>query len=118
MMRAAEMKFDFSSDQVKAGYTRVTAETGYDAQLGHGFLNNAGLAKGATTTFEVNVPEGNYNVTMVFGAPSSATSTIVKAESRRLMLPKVETTPGKYETRTFTVNVRTPAIAGTGRPWP
>src|SRR5438094_599505 len=48
---------------------------------------------------------------MRFGDPSSATSTIIKAESRRLMIEKVETAPGKFETRTFTVNVRKPAIS-------
>jgi hypothetical protein len=33
---------------------------------------------------------------------------------RRLMLERVETAPGKFVTRSFTVNIRTPAIAGEG----
>src|SRR5262249_53583763 len=40
--------------------------------------------------------------------------TTVKAELRRLMLERVETKPGKFVTRMFTVNVRTPQIAGDG----
>ncbi|HSJ03654.1 MAG TPA: rhamnogalacturonan acetylesterase, partial [Verrucomicrobium sp.] len=42
------------------------------------------------------------------------TSTTIKAESRRLMLEKVETRPGGFEVRTITVNVRHPAISTGG----
>src|SRR5207253_156454 len=42
------------------------------------------------------------------------TTTTVKAELRRLMLEEVHTTPGKFATRTFTVNVRVPQIATGG----
>ena len=62
----------------------------------------------------MDVEEGNYDVTMRFGDPAAATSTTIKAESRRLMIEKVETEPGKFETRTFTVNVRKPAISTGG----
>ena len=55
--------------------------------------------------FSVALPEGNYNVTATFAQPG----TTVKAELRRLMLDNIETTNGA-----FTVNVRTPMIAGGG----
>jgi hypothetical protein len=64
--------------------------------------------------FAVDVDEGNYDVIIRLADPASATSTTIKAESRRLMLDKVETEPGKFETRTFTINVRKPAISPGG----
>ena len=64
--------------------------------------------------FSVALPEGNYNVSVTFGDARAESVTTVKAELRRLMIEKVETRPGKFETRTFTVNVRTPQIAGDG----
>jgi lysophospholipase L1-like esterase len=67
-------------------------------------------ADGKPFYMAVPVPEGNYKVTATFGSPKHATVTTVKAELRRLMLEKVVTAPGQFETRTFLVNVRTPAI--------
>ena len=51
---------------------------------------------------------------MTFGDASGQTVTTVKAELRRLMLERVQTAAGKFATRTFAVNVRTPRIAGGG----
>ena len=110
---AAELKFDFGRDNTQPGYTQVAPQTTYDAKRGFGFLGNAAAAN-TPRVFAVDVEEGNYDVTIRFGDPAQATSTTIKAESRRLMIEKVETTPGKFETRTFTVNVRRPAISTGG----
>jgi lysophospholipase L1-like esterase len=116
-VKAADFKFDFAPNKPQPGYTQISPETTYDAKRGFGYL---GSATSTTTTpaqvsvFAVDVEEGNYDVTIRFGDPSSATSTTVKAESRRLMIEKVETARGKYETRTFTVNVRRPPISTGG----
>ena len=115
--KAAEFKFDFSSGNVQPGYTRVTPQMPYDAQRHFGFIDSAAASssdKPAASVFAVDVEEGNYDVTIRFGDPKSATSTTIKAESRRLMVEKVETAPGKFETRSFTVNVRKPAISTGG----
>src|SRR5580700_9161831 len=65
--------------------------------------------------FSAHVPEeGNYRVTVKLGAKDSETTTTIKAELRRLMVEKVNTAPGKFESRTFIVNVRRPQIAGGG----
>jgi lysophospholipase L1-like esterase len=61
--------------------------------------------------FAAEVPEGSYRVTLTFGGGPKATSTTVKAEARRLMLEEVRTAPGHTDTRSFIVNVRTPALA-------
>jgi lysophospholipase L1-like esterase len=118
-VEAAEWKFDFSSGKAQPGYTQVTPEMTYDATRHVGFLQNPTAAttspdKSPVSVFAVDVDEGNYDVTMRFGDPAKATSTTIKAEARRLMIEKVETAPGKYETRTFTVNVRNPAISTGG----
>ncbi len=57
--------------------------------------------------------EGNYRVTVTLGGERESTTT-VKAELRRLMVEAVHTAAGKFETRTFLVNVRTPQIPGGG----
>jgi hypothetical protein len=112
---AAELKFDFGPGNVQPGYTQVSPQTTYNAKRGYGFLENpVGAVSSKTQLFAVDVPEGNYDVTMRFGDLKRATSTSIKAESRRLMIEKVETAPGKFETRTFTVNVRKPAISTGG----
>jgi lysophospholipase L1-like esterase len=64
--------------------------------------------------FSVKLPEGNYRVAVTLGDPAGESTTTVKAELRRLMLEKVHTAPGKFEQRSFTVNLRTPQIAGGG----
>ena len=109
---AAGFKFDFRSAAAEEGFTQVTPQAVYDAQRHYGFLESPAPDKPAV--FAVDVEEGNYDVTMRFGDPAKATSTTIKAESRRLLLENVETAPGKYETRTFTVNVRKPAISTGG----
>lgn len=108
---AAELSFSFGTGQPQAGYTLVTPQTTFDAQRGFGFLAGTSAAANAPRMFAVAVAEGNYNVTLRLGDPKRATSTTIKAESRRLMLLNVGTAPGQCETRTFTVNVRKPTIA-------
>ncbi|MEO8563055.1 MAG: GDSL-type esterase/lipase family protein [bacterium] len=99
------------------GVTPIGPDMRYSAERGYGFRTPL---VGATTTcssdqpflFDVALPEGNYDVTLVLGDSARDGETTVKAESRRLMLERVRTGSGKAVTRTFTVNVRTPAIAG------
>lgn len=56
--------------------------------------------------FSVAVPEGNYRITVVLGDASAPAATLVRAESRRLMLETVRTAAGEFAERTFIVNVR------------
>ena len=127
---ATSFKFDFGPGAVKKGYTQVLATTVYTKEQGYGFEpgssvrcvdrggNDALRADFCTSDrpfyFSVALPEGNYDVTITFGDREGETVTTVKAELRRLMLERVETARGHLETRTFTVNVRTPQIATGG----
>jgi lysophospholipase L1-like esterase len=63
-------------------------------------------------SLNVPVAEGNYLVTVTLGHPAADAVTTVKSEQRRLSLERVHTKPGETLTRTFAVNVRTPAIPG------
>lgn len=54
----------------------------------------------------IDLPNGDYDVTVQLGGGPVASVTTVKSEMRRLSLEAIATAPGKTETRTFTVNVR------------
>ena len=108
---AGAQTFDFAT----AKAAPYSAETGYGLEPG-GSVTAAG---GCLTTteppfyFSVKTPEeGNYRVTVKLGDPKAASVTTVKAELRRLMLERVRTEPGRFETRSFLVNVRTPKFPG------
>ncbi|HZL57910.1 MAG TPA: rhamnogalacturonan acetylesterase [Bryobacteraceae bacterium] len=106
----AALKFAFGSGEAPSGYTRVDPASAYTKEAGYGFENGSGSDN--PFYFSVAVPEGNYKVTATFGDKNAATVTTVKAELRRLMVEKVVTAPGKFETRAFIVNIRTPRIPG------
>ena len=92
------------------GEARVTAvDRGGDDPLRAGFCTSQG-----PFLFSIKLPEGNYNVTVIVGDLSDASTTTVKAELHRLVLEKVRTAPGQFETRTFTVNIRTLRISTGG----
>lgn len=120
------LQFDFGSGQAAAGYRQVLPTTTYSPERGYGLAseqpvksrtrkgNNPLTDDFLTSTqpfyFVVDLPEGNYEVTLTLGDPKGTSTTTVKAESRRLMLHHLQTARGEQVTRTFTVNVRTPRI--------
>ncbi|WP_258104227.1 rhamnogalacturonan acetylesterase [Marinoscillum sp. MHG1-6] len=60
--------------------------------------------------FWVKLEEGNYRIKFLLGDSESASSTTIKAESRRLMVLDHVTKPGQMDTVEVVVNVRTPNI--------
>ena len=123
-------RFDFGPGKVTPGYIRVSPETTYTKELGYGFEPGANIScldrggKNALRSdfctsdkpfyFSVALPEGNYNVTVTLGDATGESTTTIKAELRRLMVEHAATARGKFATRTFAVNVRTPQIKGDG----
>lgn len=115
-------KFDFGTGQVAPGFTQVLPSSTYTQELGYGFfpgqhimaidrggrdaLRRDFLTSNKPFFFTVDVPEGNYNVTVTFGDKQGESVNTVKAECRRLMLKKVQTAAGKFARRTFTVHIR------------
>ncbi|HXS96953.1 MAG TPA: rhamnogalacturonan acetylesterase [Candidatus Limnocylindrales bacterium] len=107
-LSAQPMRFDLGCND---GGTKVDAAMKYTDDAGYGFEDPS--AKAPPYYFSVKVPqEGNYQVTLRFGDRAAATVTTVKAELRRLMIPKVATAPGEFVSRSIIVNTRRPQIAG------
>jgi lysophospholipase L1-like esterase len=112
-----DLKFDFGTGPVRAGFVRVAANAVYSDEAGYGFGPAPAASSGGTGSnerrvpFSVKVPEGNYTVTVRLGDPAAASTTTIEAESGRLMLERVEVPAGKMVERSFTTNVRTPQLA-------
>lgn len=64
----------------------------------------------APFTRNIEVPDGNYKVTVVLGSKKKAGNTVARAENRRLMVDEVATKKGQFKTVEFVVNKRTPEI--------
>jgi lysophospholipase L1-like esterase len=124
---AQKTEYKFKFGKAEKGYTTVTPTTIYSAGA-YGFDNESKPQTVEATKkdvslvggdkpffFSVDVPEGNYKVTVKLGGAKDATVTTVRAESRRLMLEKVETKPGESITKTFIVNIRKPEISTGGK---
>ncbi len=58
--------------------------------------------------FSVKVPDGNYKVTVTIGSKKRKAETVVRAESRRLMLERVVTKRREQVDCSFVVNKRSP----------
>jgi len=61
--------------------------------------------------FSVPVKDGNYKVTVTLGNKKKAAQTVVRAESRRLMVENSVTKKGRFETYSFIVSKRSPEIS-------
>lgn len=123
-------KFSFGPAKEVPGYIKVNVSDKYFARTGYGFdfgtipfaIDRGGkkpLTSGFCTGdkpffFSVSLPAGNYNIKIITGDLKEASSTTVRAESRRLVFENVVTDPGKSETVTATINIRTPKIGDTG----
>ncbi|ERM83229.1 hypothetical protein P872_17040 [Rhodonellum psychrophilum GCM71 = DSM 17998] len=125
-----EWKFDFGTGEVQAGYEAVQPWDIYAAEKGFGFLGGTDLIgienlegdplviDGVSSLdpfyFLVDLPEGNYDVTVYLGDLQGKSATTIRAECRRLMLEETETAYGEIKALTFTVNIRQPEIGNTG----
>ena len=114
-------KFDFGSGTAASGYTKVLATTAYSAARGYGFADTTNLvavSRGVPDTlrgdfitsskpftFNADLPDGNYNVTVILGDNAGTSAATIKAEAGRIMLNKATTTAGNFLAQTFTVNV-------------
>jgi hypothetical protein len=115
-------KLDFVSDKPEAGYTQVHPDMEYNDGRGFGFEPGSSVRAGdgfvigdSTYFFSVDVPEGNYRVQVTFGDPDAESVATVKAELRRLMIEEVKVPAGRTASRTFTANVKAPAISTGGQ---
>ena len=94
---------------------RLSPEDRYTPEKGYGYDLLASPDESGDCPYyvSVQVPDGNYRVTVLLGNRKEAGVTTVRAESRRLFLESVPTKKGEFRTFTFTVNKRTPKISDT-----
>lgn len=119
---SAPLKFDFGSGAGVPEAVQVSPDMLFTKERGFGFEPGAtvaqtgrGIVSDQPFYFSARVPqEGNYRVSVTLGDEKTATTTTIKAELRRLMVEKISTAPGKFETVSFVVNTRVPQIAATG----
>ena len=90
----------------------LSTSVAYSAARGFGF--DLGTRPSTETPvpfyFSVAVPEGNYRVTITFGDATTASEETLRCECRQLLLENLSTPAGTVITRSFIVNVRTPAL--------
>lgn len=84
----------------------------YNDMDGYGYdFGTAPSAKGDKPYFfSMRVPDGNYMVTVKLGDKKRKSSTMVRAENRRMMLDEVSLPKKKSEEYSFVVNKRSPQI--------
>ena len=127
---SAARLYDFGPGPVAPNATQVVAATAYTRERGYGFLETAGIVchdrgmadslrgdfctSDAAFRFVVDLPQGNYRVTVTLGDAGGDSLTTVRSESRRLMLEHVATARGEVTTRTFVVNTRDARLAAGG----
>ncbi|TVZ16553.1 lysophospholipase L1-like esterase [Maribacter sp. MAR_2009_72] len=115
--------FVFGTHNANTEYAVVDSSQPYTEQLGYGFdfntsknvqfHHNGFSIDKAPVYFSVMKPEGNYMVKIDFEGAESATTIILKAESRRLMLDTI-IGPNTTFSKSVMINVRTPNIIGGG----
>jgi hypothetical protein len=115
-------KLTFGLEPPEAGYIQVHPDMEYNSERGFGFEPGSSVHAGegfvigdGTYFFSADVPEGNYRVKVTFGDPDVESVATVKAELRRLMIEEMKVPAGRTTSRTFTVNVKTPAISTGGQ---
>lgn len=102
--QTADYAFDLSGE-AKEGCIGVAPDTRYGGSTAYGYDLGTVQDGNRPFFFSVDLPEGNYLVTVVLGGKDHSV-TSVKSESRRLMLETISTAPGQRLEQTFAVNVR------------
>lgn len=116
--QAQTFKFDFSSEEkAQADFVKVTPQTIFSNDKGYGYdVNTSWDGKSKKPFFfSVNVPDGNYKVTITLGNKDNAGVTTVRGESRRLFYEQIPTKKGEFKTETFTINKRNAIISGNNK---
>lgn len=111
---AQSYQFDFSEKKkVEKGVIQISSDSIYPCKGGYGydFLPAPVKKSNEPFFFSVDVPDGNYLVTVTLGNARKAGSTTVRAESRRLFLENISTRKGEFLTYRFTVNKRNTIIS-------
>jgi lysophospholipase L1-like esterase len=120
-MTVTEWKFDFGVGEAEMGYTKVTSSSAYDSTLGYGFTDisrvtardrkapdalKRDLCIPADTSFRVDVPNGNYVISIVMGDWIVPACTTIKASPGRLLLHRRRVSAGQFVRETVAAYAR------------
>ncbi|MBQ50938.1 MAG: rhamnogalacturonan acetylesterase [Leeuwenhoekiella sp.] len=109
--------FDFGQEQHLPEATYVGTALPYNSDMRYGFdfgtayrvaMQEQGFTSGIPVYFSVDLPEGNYKVTVTLSGKN--TEMTVKAESKRLFIPQEQIGTKDEVTQSFTVSVFNPII--------
>jgi hypothetical protein len=123
-------KYDFGtvSSPLASGYTRVIETTAYSAGA-FGWTDTSGLESrdrsavaddlnrdfvmqsSAARTFKVDLPNGNYFVSVTMGDNDYAHDNMVVKSNGTTVLPDLDTVVGAYITNTFTVTISSGSLS-------
>jgi lysophospholipase L1-like esterase len=109
--RMVDLTYTFGSggaENIHVPATRLYADgAGYGFDLAEPPVDVSGACiADRAFFFSADLPEGDYDVTLLLGNPSHAAEITVRGESRRLFLEKIKTRKGEYSEQSFTVNIR------------
>lgn len=107
----------FSFDGADKTAIQITLSDVYSTTIGYGYDMNtlAPVEAGKPFFFSVNVPDGNYRVTVTLGSKKRVGNTTVRAESRRLFIENFVTKKGALQQISFIVNKRNTLIGENDR---
>lgn len=114
-------KFDFGtpSSSVQEGYIKVSSDTAYSAEAGYGFADISKVTSTDRTTsdplksdfvsttgtsFNVDLPNGDYSITVIAGDEADSTDVGVKAENIQ-KVQNAAVAKGNYIERTFEISL-------------
>jgi hypothetical protein len=114
-------KFDFGTptSSVQDGYTKVSSDTAYTAETGYGFADiskvtstdratsdslKSDFISTTETSFKVDLPNGDYSVTITAGDEADSTDIGVKAENIQ-KIQNAAIAKGNYIERTFEISL-------------
>lgn len=89
---------------VAVGFTACAGNTPTTKRSGVVIMDNPDLSKNGFVTFR-DVEDGNYRVSVCLGG-DSASSTVIRGESRRLFFENVEVAAGEVKEVSFVINKR------------
>ena len=107
----------FSFDGTDKNAIQITPSDIFETAIGYGYdmTRLAPVEIGKPFFFSINVPDGNYRVTVTLGSKKRAGNTTVRAESRRLFIENHVTKKGELHQICFVVNKRNTLIGENDR---
>lgn len=111
-LMAQNYLFDFSNKKNVENAIKINQDNIYPGTNGYGYDILPAPEKNSNTPyyFSVNVPDGNYRVTITIGDNKKNGITTVRGESRRLFLNNVTTKKNEFKTFSFIINKRNTQI--------